>query len=720
MSALMPPCPVRGDRVRVVHGDAVADPYAWLADVEDARVIEHVEAENAYAESVMADLGPLRESIVSEIRSRTQETDMSVPVSYRGWWYFSRTVEGGQYGIACRVPDVDGERPEVGVETLPEEQVLLDGNVEAGDAEFFTVGSQVVSSSGELYAYLVDLTGDERFDLRIRRICDGQVVDDVVRGVGYGLVWSSDDRFVFYTRVDDAWRPCEVWRHEVGSSAENDVRVFVEEDERFWVGISDSSDERFLVISSGSKNTSETHLLELGDPCGDLRCVAPRIEGVEYDVEPAGDVMFVTHNANNADFEVAFAPVESSSREDWVRWLEPAKDERVVGVSAFARDVVVAVRSGGFTQLRVVRRLGVLDGAEAPAGQGSWLPGAWRSDPWQIPTDEVSHTIGLWSNPDYETSELLYSYETLVTPPSVVSLDFGSRQRVTLKTRPVLGGFDQADYVSRSVMAVAADGTQVPMSLVARADTPLDGTAPGVLYAYGAYEVSLDPWFSVPRLSLLDRGVVWAVAHVRGGGELGRSWYEQGRLCSKANTFSDVVACADALVEGGFVAPGRLALEGGSAGGLTVGAAVNLAPEKFAVVHAAVPFVDALNTILDPSLPLTVTEWEEWGNPLHDADVYSYMKAYTPYENVRPVRYPAVLATTSLNDTRVSLAEPAKWVARLREVTTNGQDRPILLVTEMVAGHGGRSGRYKAWEQYAREESFVLAQLGAIERVERV
>ena len=323
------------------------------------------------------------------------------------------------------------------------------------------------------------------------------------------------------------------------------------------------------------------------------------------------------------------------------------------------------------------------------------------------------HTIGLSSNPDYQTPSLLLTYESLVTPSTVLELDLASRERTVLRTQPVLDGFDPDDYVSHALQATAPDGTLVPISLVARKDVPVDGSPPGILYAYGAYEVCLDPWFSIARLSVLDRGVVWAIAHARGGGELGRSWYEQGRLAEKRTTFTDVVACAERLVETGWVAPGRLALEGGSAGGLTVGAVLNLRPDLFAVAHADVPFVDALTTILDPTMPLTVTEWEEWGDPLHDPDVYALMKSYSPYENVRAERYPAILATTGLNDTRVSFAEPTKWVARLRATALNGPDRPVLLRTEMVAGHGGRSGRYDAWAQYAWEESFVLWQLGA-------
>ena len=719
-----PPVPRVGDDVRTVHGDSVPDPYAWLSDAENPEVIAHLEAENAYAEAMTADLGPLREQIVAEIRGRTRETDLSVPVFYKGWWYFTRTREGLQYGISCRVPDDGSGRPSISDDAdaiLPGEQVLVDGNAEVAGGEFFSLGASSVSGDGRHVAFAVDLEGDERFDLRIREIETGRVVDDGVRRIGYGVVWSLDDRYVFYTRADDAWRACEVWRHEVGADPASDVLVYAEPDERFWVGIGESTDDRWLVVSVGSKTTSEAHLLDLGDPLGDLRCVSPRSEGLEYDVEPAGDVLFVVHNRDRADFDVAWAPIDATSSDQWVRWLEPEEGERVAGVAAFARDVVIALRSGGFTELRLVRRLGVEAGVEAgakaPVGQEEWAPGAWRDEPWQVPTPEPVHTIGLSSNPDAQAPSLLLTYESLVTPRTVLELDLASRERTVLRTQPVLGGFDPADYVTHALSARADDGTEVPISLVARRDVAQDGTAPAVLYAYGAYEVCLDPWFSILRLSVLDRGVVWAIAHARGGGEMGRAWYEQGRLAAKPNTFTDVAACADHLVATGWAAPGRIALEGGSAGGLMVGAVLNLGPERFAVAHADVPFVDALTTILDPSMPLTVTEWEEWGDPLHDPQVYALMKSYSPYENVPVQQYPAILATTSLNDTRVSYAEPAKWVARLRATATNGPDRPVLLRTEMVAGHGGRSGRYDAWAQYAWEESFVLSRLGATERL---
>ncbi len=732
-----PPTAEQHPHVRRHHGVEVSDPYAWLADPDDPAVLAHLAAENAYAEAVTADLAPLRERLVAEIRARTQESDLSVPVRLRGWWYYSRTIEGKQYAVRARTPAAADEAPPViGPDETPVgEQVLLDGNVEAGDSDFFALGAWEVSPDSRLLAYGVDVRGDERFTLRVRDIETGAVLEEVPQ-VGYGVVWSRDGAHLFYTRVDAAWRPHEIWRHELGTPLHQDVLVLAEPDERFWLGLGSSRDDRWLVVHAGSRTTTEARLLDLDDPTGPLRLVAARTPGVEYEVEPAGDLLVVTHNARRPDFELAWLPLpmpqgwaagaatdasqtsqtsqvtsQVTSEPDrptptapWEPWLAVGDDERVVGVEAFAGHLVIALRSAGQTALRVVpRRVG---------------DGPVHGEPFDVPAQQAVRTLTLGDNWEWDTPLLRYRLESFLTPETIAEFDLRDRSARVLRRRPVLGDYDPADYVEERQWVLASDGVTVPLSVVARADTPRDGTAPGVLYAYGAYEASMDPWFSVPRLGLLDRGVVFAVGHVRGGGELGRGWYEAGRLAAKPTTFSDTVACARHLLAEGVVAPGRLGLEGGSAGGLLVGATLNLAPELFAVAVAQVPFVDALTTILDPELPLTVIEWEEWGDPLHDRAVYDLMASYTPYENIRAVDYPAILATTSLHDTRVSYAEPAKWVARLRETVTGDVGaRPILLRTELSAGHGGRSGRYDAWEQIAWEHAFLLDALGATELV---
>ncbi len=708
MATPPPPSAPQRPYVREHHGDAVADPYWWMRDLEDPDLLAYLEAENAYAEAGTAHLAPLRRTLFDEIKARVKEDDLSVPVASGPWWYFSRTAEGKQYATQVRAPRVEGSgRPDPDGAALPGEEVVVDGNVEAGDSEFFSMGALTVSHDHRLVAFAVDTAGDERFDLTVREVATGQVLDTAVTRIGYGCEFSRDGRFVFYTRVDDAWRPFQLWRHRVGSDAGEDVLVHQEDDERFWMGVGSSRDERWLMLSLGSKTTSEVHLLDSSDPEGTWRVVAPRREGVEYDVEPTGDRLLVVHNTHTPESDLAWAPLEATRHEQWVPLLSSGDGERFVGVDAFDTATVLSLRTGGLTALRVLPR-----DVTSVSGHGT---------PWDVQVDQPVHSIGLGDNPEPDQTAIQVVVESWTTPRTVLDVDLATGARTELKRQPVLGGFDPADYEESREWASAPDGTSIPVSVVRHRSVGADGSNPGLLSAYGAYEISSDPYFSIARLGLLDRGVVFAVAHVRGGGEMGRRWYDDGKLHAKANTFADTVTAADHLVASGWVAPDRLGIEGGSAGGLLVGAVLNLAPERFRVAHAAVPFVDALTTILQPELPLTVGEWEEWGDPLHDPEVYSRMRAYSPYENIRATGYPAILATSSLHDTRVYVTEPAKWVARLRETVTNDPaDRPVLLRTEMSAGHGGRSGRYAAWEQVAWEWAFVLDQLGATERVDRL
>ncbi|KRF29562.1 S9 family peptidase [Phycicoccus sp. Soil802] len=701
-----PPLAEHRETVREHHGDVVVDPFEWLRDKEDPAVRAHLEAENAYAEAVTADLQPLREAIFEEIRSRTQETDLSVPVASGPWWYYSRSFEGAQYSVECRTPRVEGApRPMPAADVVVEgEQVLLDGNEEAKGHEFFALGALTVSPDHQLLAYAVDTEGDERFSLRVKDLRTGDVIDTAVDQVGYGCVFSLDGQYVFYTRVDETWRPHQVWRHRVGTAVDDDVLVHQEDDERFWMGVGSSRDDRWIMIGLGSKTTSEVRILDAADPTGDFRVVAPRREGVEYDVEPAGDRLLIVHNADSLDSDLAWAPIDATSADQWQLLMRSQPGERFQGIDAFDEVAVLSLRRDGLTALRVLAR-----DQSQPSGFGAHH---------DLEFDEPVYSVGLGDNPESATTRLQVVFESMVTPKTVFDYDVATREFELLKRQPVLGGYDPSQYQQRREWATAADGTRIPLSMVFPAGSEPDGSHPGLLSAYGSYEISSDPYFSVARLSLLERGFVYAIAHVRGGGELGRSWYDQGKLGAKQNTFTDFVTCAAHLVDSGWVAADRLVAEGGSAGGLLIGAAVNLAPERFRAVHAAVPFVDALTTILDPTLPLTVVEWEEWGNPLADPEVYAYMKAYSPYENVRDAAYPAVLATTSLNDTRVFFTEPAKWVARLREHTTSDPaSRPVLLRTEMVAGHGGKSGRYDAWRQVAWEWAFLADQAQAAQKI---
>ena len=706
MPSPLPPTAERRPHVREHHGDRVEDPYAWMRDLQDPALLAHLEAENAYAEARTEHLAPLRSALFEEIRSRVKETDLSVPVVSGPWWYYARTVEGKQYASHVRAPLTDpAMRPDPEADAVPGEQVVVDGNVEAGDSEFFSLGALTVSADHRLVAFAVDSSGDERFALTVREVETGEVLDTSITDIGYGVELSRDGRFLFYTRLDDAWRPYQLWRHRVGGDPAEDVLVHQEDDERFWMGISSSRDERWIMLGLGSKTTSEVHLLDSDDPEGPWRVVAPRREGVEYDVEPAGDRLLVVHNTDTPDADLAWAPIDATSHEQWVPWLRSGDGERFVSTDAFDHASVLTLRTGGLTALRVLPRDPASDTGHGAA--------------WDVEVDQAVHSIGLGDNPEPGQTAIQVVVESWATPRTVLDVDLATGERTLLKRQPVLGDFDAANYTESREWVTTADGARIPVSVVHRVGVEPDGTNPGLVTAYGAYEISSDPYFSVARLSLLDRGVVFAVAHVRGGGEMGRRWYDDGKLLAKPNTFSDTVACVDHLVASGWFDPARVGLEGGSAGGLLVGAVLNLGPERFRVAHAAVPFVDALTTMLQPDLPLTVGEWEEWGNPLADPETYAAMRAYTPYENVRATDYPAVLATSSLHDTRVYVTEPAKWVARLREtVTSDAGSRPVLLRTEMAAGHGGRSGRYAAWEQIAWEWAFVLDQLDATERID--
>jgi oligopeptidase B len=715
-----PPVADRRPFVREHHGDVVVDSYEWLRDKTDPEVIRHLEAENAYTAALTEHLEPLVESLFTELKDRTQETDLSVPTFVRharpdaehgskgsdgsdadgpAYWYYTRTQEGAEYARFCRAPATDRSAPPSLEGDIPGEVVYLDANVEAAGHDFFDLGALAVSPGGHLLAYSTDVTGAERYTLRIRDLRSGEDLPDTITDVSHGACWAGETH-VFYTRCDEAWRPYVVLRHRLDSPAADDVEVLTEPDERFWLGVDSSRDDRWLVFGSESKLTSEYRLLATDDPEGTPRVVAPRRQGVEYSVEPAGDRLLVVHNDQAEDFALAEAPLDASSHTQWVPVMAPQPGVRLLGVDAYASHVVVTLRRDGLSGLHVLPR----------DADGDLLPGG------DVAFDEPLFTVGSPSAPEYDTPSIRIDYTSMITPASVYDYDLASGRRTLLKRTAVLpsatqGPYDPARYVQERTWATAPDGARIPISVVRRADVPLDGSAPALLYGYGSYEISIDPTFSVSRLSLLDRGVVFAIAHVRGGGELGRAWYDHGKVLTKWNTFSDFAACADHLVQEGYTSPERLAARGGSAGGLLMGVVANAWPEKFAAIHAQVPFVDALTTILDPDLPLTVTEWEEWGDPLHDADVYAYMKSYTPYENVAAQEYPAILATTSLNDTRVYYVEPAKWVAALRATAGTVTRRPVLLKTEMVAGHGGVSGRYAGWREVAFANAWVLDQI---------
>ena len=713
---LTPPVAPKKPTERSHHGDTVIDDYEWLRDKEDPAVIAHLAEENAYTNARTEHLAVLREQIFDEIKTRTRETDLSVPVREGDWWYYTRTVEGKQYGIHCRAPIAgadDWEPPALDEHAqqhgLPGEQVLLDDNAEAGGHEFYALGSFDVSADGTRLLYAVDTEGDERYTIRVRSLAgDGAEYPDEIAGTAAGALFDPSGEHLIHTTVDDAWRPDTVWRHRVGQGpdGEADVQVFHEPDERYWIGVGLTRSRRYLVIEAGSSITSEAWLLPAEDPTGTFSVVWPREEGVEYDVEHvvAGgrDRLLIVHNRDAINFELV--SVAADDPQGAQRVLLPHNPAvRIEGVDAFRDFVAVEYRRDGMTRVAV---------ACIPPKPAAGAPDAAATGDdtlHELHFDEELFTVGVGGNPEWTQPFLRLGYGSFVTPSSVYDYDVRTRSLTLRKQQPVLGEFEPELFEQRREWAVADDGTRIPISLVYRRDLVTPGEpAPLVLYGYGSYEASMDPSFGIPRLSLLDRGVVFAIAHVRGGGELGRLWYENGKKLHKKNTFTDFVAAGRHLIDQGWTSPDRMAAQGGSAGGLLMGAVANLAPRTFAGILAEVPFVDPLTSILDPSLPLTVIEWDEWGDPLHDEDVYYYMKSYSPVENVHRTTYPRILAVTSLNDTRVLYVEPAKWVAKLREV---GAD--ALLKTEMAAGHGGVSGRYAAWRERAFSLAWLLDVVGA-------
>jgi oligopeptidase B len=665
-----PPIAKQVPVTRQLHGTTVVDEYAWLRDKTDPDTIAYLEAENRHTQEQTEHLAGLRDQIFGEIKARVQETDLSAPARKGEWWYATRTEEGKQYPTYVRMRDTpDGT-----------EKTLLDVNSLAEGNEYLRVGVFAVSPDHSLAAYSTDTDGSEYYTLRIRDLPTGRDLADEIPNTYYTAAWSTDALNLFYTTVDAAHRPDKVWRHELGTDPAGDTLVFEEPDERFFVQVGTTQDDRYLLIGTGSQTTTGVWYLAADDPTGRFEPVVERVHGVEYTADHQEGRWLVATNSDAIDGKLLSIAVEDP--DDVVELIPHEPGRKVSDVVALAGHIVVLGRKDGLTALTVM-----------PAGGGT---------PTDLEFDEAVYTLRPDRNLEYDTPLFRITYESMVTPRRVTDLDLDTGRRTVVKETPVLGGFDRSDYTSFRTLATAADGTEIPISVVRRADRDPGVPSPLLLYGYGSYEVTVDPHFSIPRISLLDRGAVFAIAHVRGGGEMGKLWYEHGKMQAKPNTFGDFVACAEHLIDEGWTTPELLAARGASAGGLLMGAITNLRPDLFGSVVAEVPFVDVINTMLDETLPLTVIEWEEWGNP-KDPEHFSWMHAYAPYENVTDAAYPAMLVTAGLNDPRVAFWEPAKWVARLRaRASSRG---PLLLKTEMGSGHGGPSGRYDAW----RDEAFVLA-----------
>jgi oligopeptidase B len=682
---IAPPLARKERKQTALHGVVLEDDYAWLRQKESPEVIAYLEAENAYAEAETAALEGLREQLYREMLSHMKQTDVSVPYRDRGWWYLTRTEEGLQYPIHCRRAD----QPDA------PEKVILDGNKLAEGHAFMGLGATTVSDDGRWLAYSVDHTGFRQYTLHIKDLETDEVLPGEVERVG-SVVWAADSKTLFYTVEDEEQkRQYQLWRHTLGTPHDQDGLVLEEADERFNLAAGRTRDGKFLVMEAASHITTESRFVAADNPEGEWTLVAEREEEHEYSIDHRDGVWFIRTSDAGRNFRLVTAPVASPGREHWKELIPHRAEIMLEEIDLFADFFVACEREDGLPRLRLWR----FDAAGNAAAAG------------EIAFPEPVYSAYPNINREFATNTFRYSYQSLVTPGSVFAYDLDTGRSELLKQLEVPGGFERELYASERVYATAADGVRVPVSLVYRKDMREAGRNPLYVYGYGSYGYSLPIGFNANRLSLLDRGLVMAYAHIRGGGDLGKPWHDAGKMLVKRNTFTDFIAATEYLTASGYGDPARVAIEGGSAGGLLMGAVVNLKPEIFRVVLSHVPFVDVMNTMLDASLPLTVPEYEEWGNP-NEAEYFHTMLSYSPYENLKATSYPAMLVKTSLHDSQVMYWEPAKYVAKLR--TLKKDDKPLLLVTNMSAGHGGASGRYDYLKEIAFDYAFLLRELGMI------
>lgn len=676
------------------HGHTRHDDYGWLrvdnwmdvmADpsVLDPEVKAYLDAENDYTKAVLAPTADLQEALFSEIKGRIKEDDQSPPTKDGPYAYYVRYRTGGQYAIACRKDRDDTSDAS--------EQILFDGDKEAKDFDYFRLAGTSISDDHTLMAWAVDTKGSEFFTIRVRDLATGQELPDAVERSAGGIAWAPDARSFFYTWQDDNHRPCRVYQHFLGHPQSDDVLIYEEMDPGFFTSVGSTADDRFLIITANDHETSETWIADFHQPAFELKCVAPRETGHEYDLERGGEGWFIRTNQDGAvDFQIMRADIGKEEREHWQPWQAHVPGRLIKGMDGY-KNFFTIIQAEKALPTIVVHNLN--DGTSH-----------------SISFDEEAYALGLHGSDEWETTETRFGYESPTTPGQVFDYDMASQARTLIKTQEVPSGHSIDDYVVHRIMAPSHDGVHVPVTVMHHRDTPLDGTAPLYLYGYGSYGMSMPASFSIKRLSLADRGMITATAHVRGGADMGYGWYLDGKMEKKTNTFIDFIAARDALVDRGWVDGTRVGAEGGSAGGMLMGAIANMAPEKFASIIGAVPFVDVLATMLDETLPLTPPEWPEWGNPLADKEAYERLASYSPIDRVEAKAYPAILATGGLTDPRVTYWEPAKWVATLRERRTdNGL---TLMHMNMGAGHGGASGRFDSLREDARDWAFMLWVLG--------
>ncbi len=678
---VQPPVAKKASHETTLHGEVRVDPYFWLRDRENPEVLEYLKAENGYIDQVLGHTRELQERLYSEMRGRIKETDESVPEKRGDYFYYQRTEEGKQYPIFLR---------RKGSLDAPEE-VLLDQNALAEGEAYCRIGAFKVSPDHRLLAYSVDTSGAEAYTLFVKNLETGELLPDKVPNTYYGVEWANDNTTVFYNVLDEARRPFKLFRHTIGNAdSSQDTLVYHEPDDAFFLWISKTRSKAFLLMTLQSNTTTEVRYVPADEPEADFATIHPRQHEMEYSVDHHGDRFLIVTNDDAKNFKLVEAPVAAPSKENWRDLIPHRPDVLIDDMDAFAGHLAIYERESGLQRIRIT----------SPNGE----------DARYVEFPEQVYTYRAGPNEEFDKAVLRFTYTSLVTPNSVVDYHMDTATWELKKQDEIPSGYDPSLYKSERIMATAPDGVKVPMSLVYPKDMVRDGRNPTLLYGYGSYGYSMDPSFNSNRLSLLERGFIFAIAHIRGGSELGREWYEQGKLLRKKNTFTDFIACAEHLISERYTSPDRLAINGRSAGGLLMGAVTNARPDLFAAVIAGVPFVDVINTMTDPTLPLTVIEWEEWGDPLHDKTYYDYMRSYSPYDNVEPKDYPNMLFTAGLNDPRVSYWEPAKMTAKLRETKTDSN--MLLLKTDTESGHGGPSGRYDYLKEIAFEYAFLLEVLG--------
>ena len=663
------------------HGDERADPWFWLREQEDPQTMEYLRAENAFTEAFMQPLEALQEAIYAEIRGRIKEDDNTVPEKEGDYYYYVRFEEGGQYPIYCRRQGSDD-----GLET-----VLLDVNQLAEGRDYTRVGAFRNSPDHKLAAYGVDFDGSEQYTIQLIDLETGQTLPDAIPGTYYSIEWANDNRTFYYSVLDEHHRPVTIYRHLLGTDPAQDALVYHEDDARFFVGLGKSNSGRFIYVVGGGNNMTEWRFMDANDPQAKLTLVEPRAVDFEYDLADHGDRFFIRHNGDDArDFQLATAPISNPGRANWTEFMAHEPGRPLLDLDAYRGHLVVACRQDGLPQVMIMR---------LSDNDVHYISGI----------EEEDFAMSPRGGREFDTTSLRFSYTSMKTPAAVYDYDMDARERVLRKQQEIPSGYDADRYDTRRIWATARDGTSVPISLLMLKGTPVDGSAPLYLYGYGSYGLTMEASFGITALSLVDRGFVFAIAHIRGGMEMGWDWYENGKLLKKRNTFHDFIDCAEHLIAQGYTSAGRIAAAGGSAGGMLMGAVVNERPDLFGCVVAHVPFVDVLNTMLDDSLPLTTMEYNEWGNP-NDAEYYRYMRTYSPYDNVRRQAYPAMLVTGGISDPRVTYWEPAKWVAKLRDMRTD--ENPLLLKIHMDSGHAGASGRFERIKEVAEEYAFILNALG--------